>query len=77
MYLLAIGRLHSNQGAMTSGVDGETVDDTSLEMIGRVIDALRHERYRFQPVKRVYIPKRNGKKGRWGFHRGRTRLSVK
>jgi hypothetical protein len=34
----------------------------SLAKIGRIIDALRHERYRFQPVKRVYIPKKNGKK---------------
>jgi group II intron reverse transcriptase/maturase len=61
MYLLAYGRLYSNQGAMTPGVDGETVDGMSLDKIGRIIDALRHERYRFQPAKRVYIPKRNGK----------------
>jgi group II intron reverse transcriptase/maturase len=47
---------------MTPGVDGETVDGMSLGKIGRIIDALRHERYRFQPVRRVYIPKRNGKK---------------
>lgn len=61
LYLLAYGRLYSNQGAMTPGVDGETVDGMSLGKIGRIIDALRHERYRFQPVKRVYIPKKNGK----------------
>jgi group II intron reverse transcriptase/maturase len=30
--------------------------------IERIIDALRHERYRFKPVRRVYIPKKNGKK---------------
>jgi retron-type reverse transcriptase len=30
--------------------------------IGRIIDALRHERYRFTPAKRAYIPKKNGKK---------------
>jgi retron-type reverse transcriptase len=47
---------------MTPGVDGETVDGTSLAKIGRIIDAVRHERYRFQPVKRVFIPKKNGKK---------------
>jgi retron-type reverse transcriptase len=34
----------------------------ALAKIGRIIDALRHERYRFQPVKRVYIPKKSGEK---------------
>jgi len=61
LFLMAYGRLYSNHGAMTPGADGETVDGMSLARIGRVIDALRHERYRFQPVKRVYIPKKNGK----------------
>ncbi len=61
LYLLAYGRLYSNHGAMTPGVDEETADGMSPAKIGRIIDALRHERYRFQPVKRVYIPKRNGK----------------
>jgi group II intron reverse transcriptase/maturase len=61
LYLLAYGRLYSNQGAMTPGADGDTVDGMSLEKITRVIDAVRHERYRFQPAKRVYIPKKNGK----------------
>jgi group II intron reverse transcriptase/maturase len=62
LYLLAYGRLYSNQGAMTPGVDGQTVDGMSQAKIGRIIDALRHERYRFRPVKRVYIPKKNGKR---------------
>jgi group II intron reverse transcriptase/maturase len=61
LYLMAYGRLYSNQGAMTPGVDGETADGMSEAKIGRIIDALRHERYRFQPVKRVHIPKKNGK----------------
>ncbi|TMR88401.1 hypothetical protein EJK15_66480 [Nonomuraea basaltis] len=60
MYLLAYGRLYSNHGAMTPGVDGETVDGMSQAKIQRIIDALRHERYRFAPVKRVHIPKKNG-----------------
>jgi group II intron reverse transcriptase/maturase len=62
LYLVAYGRLYSNHGAMTPGADGETVDGMSQAKIGRIIDALRHERYRFQPVKRSYIPKKNGKK---------------
>src|SRR6202012_2116481 len=27
----------------------------------RIIDAMRHERYRFAPVRRAYIPKKSGK----------------
>jgi group II intron reverse transcriptase/maturase len=62
LYLLAYGRLYSNQGAMTPGVDGKTPDGMSEARIGRIIDSLRHERYRFRPVKRTYIPKKNGKR---------------
>jgi group II intron reverse transcriptase/maturase len=62
IYLLAYGRIYSNHGAMTPGADGETADGMSLAKIERIIDALRHERYRFAPVKRVYIPKTNGKR---------------
>jgi group II intron reverse transcriptase/maturase len=61
-YLMAYGKLYSNKGAMTPGVDSETVDGMTLGKIGRIIDALRHEHYRFKPVKRVYIPKKNGKR---------------
>lgn len=60
LYLLAYGRLYSNQGAMTTGATPETVDGMSLGKIGRIVDALRHERYRFSPARRVYIPKKNG-----------------
>ena len=59
---MAYGRIYANQGAMTPGADGETADGTSLARIGRIIDALRHERYRFKPVRRTWIPKKNGKK---------------
>jgi retron-type reverse transcriptase len=46
---------------MTPGVTQETVDGMSWGKIGRIIDALRHERYRFSPARRVWIPKKNGK----------------
>jgi group II intron reverse transcriptase/maturase len=61
LYLLAYGRIYSNQGAMTPGVTQETADGMSVEQIDRIIDALRHERYRFAPVRRTHIPKKNGK----------------
>jgi retron-type reverse transcriptase len=61
LFLLAYGRIYANKGAMTPGVTGETVDGMSLAKIEAIIDLLRGERYRWRPVKRVYIPKKNGK----------------
>ena len=61
LYLMAYGRIYSNQGAMTPGATAETVDGMSLDRIEHIIDEMRHERYRFSPVRRVLIPKKNGK----------------
>jgi group II intron reverse transcriptase/maturase len=61
LYLMAYGRIYSNKGAMTPGVTGESVDGMSIGKIDRIIDAMRHERYRFSPARRIYIPKKNGK----------------
>jgi len=61
LYLLAYGHIYSNQGAMTPGPTQETADDMSMEKIEAIIDAMRHERYRFSPVRRIYIPKKSGK----------------
>lgn len=61
LYLLAYGRIYSNQGAMTPGACDETADGMSEAKIDQIIAAVRGERYRFAPVRRVYIPKKNGK----------------
>jgi group II intron reverse transcriptase/maturase len=61
LFLLAYGRIYANTGSMTPGVTPETVDGMSLAKIDAIIDALRGERYRWRPVKRLYIPKKNGK----------------
>lgn len=60
LYLVAYRKLYSNAGAMTPGVTGETVDGMSLEKIDLIIDMVRHERWRWSPVKRIRIPKKNG-----------------
>ena len=60
MYLLAYGRIYSNHGAMTPGACGETADGMSEGMIDADHRAMRLERYRFAPARRVYIPKKNG-----------------
>ena len=61
LYLLAYGNIYSNQGAMTPGASAETADGMSEEKIDQIIEAMRHERYRFAPARRTYIPKKNGK----------------
>jgi group II intron reverse transcriptase/maturase len=61
LYLLAYGRIYANHGAMTPGATQETADGMSMETIDAIIEAMRHERYRFSPARRIYIPKRNGK----------------
>jgi retron-type reverse transcriptase len=61
LYLLAYGRLYRNDGALTRGITADTVDGMSLAKIDRLIDDVRHERHRWTPVRRVNIPKSNGK----------------
>jgi group II intron reverse transcriptase/maturase len=64
LYLLAYGRLARNQGAMTPGATLETVDGMTLAKIDTIIDAVRHERYRWTPVRRVYVSKKRSQKRR-------------
>ena len=62
LYLTAYGKIYRNKGANTKGVTDDTVDGMSLDKIDAIIEQLRYERYQWMPAKRVYIPKRNGKK---------------
>jgi retron-type reverse transcriptase len=64
LYLRAYNRIYRNKGAMTPGVTDETADAMSLTKIASIIDALRAERYRWKPVRRIYIDKRRSKKKR-------------
>jgi group II intron reverse transcriptase/maturase len=61
LYLLAYGRIYANHGAMTPGASAETADGMSEDKIDQIVEAMRHERYRFSPVRRILIPKKNGR----------------
>lgn len=61
MYLRAYDRIYRNTGAMTRGVTDETVDGMSQDKIASIIEAVRTERWKWTPVRRVEIPKSNGK----------------
>ena len=58
--LRAYGRLYRNDAALTPGVTAETVAALSLEKLDRILAALRYERYRWTPVRRICIPKTSG-----------------
>src|ERR1700756_422786 len=64
LYLRAYGKIYRNDGAMTPGASAETADGMSLRKIQAIIEALRHERYRWTPVRRTYIDKKNSSKKR-------------
>jgi len=61
LYLKAYAKLYPNDGAMTKGSTPETVDGMSLAKIDRLIAELQNETFRWTPVRRVQIPKPNGK----------------
>lgn len=64
LYLKAYGKIYRNAGALTPGSTSETADDMSLRKIDAIIEALRYERYRWTPTRRVYIEKKHSTKKR-------------
>lgn len=62
MFYVAYQRIYAKPGNMTPGSDGKTIDGMSIERIGHLIASLKDESYKPTPAKRVYIPKKNGKK---------------
>ena len=62
MFYVAYQRIYTKQGNMTPGTDGKTIDQMSIQRIESLIASLKNETYQPNPAKRVYIPKKNGKK---------------
>ena len=61
LFLLAYAKLYANAGALTPGIDPkDTIDAMSLKKIDSIIHALETGTYRWKPVRREYIPKKNG-----------------
>lgn len=61
-YLSAYAKIYAKQGNMTQGVDGKTIDGFNMNTVENLITLLRDERYYPKPVRRTYIPKKDGKK---------------
>jgi len=58
--MLAVKRVTENRGKRTPGVDGRIWSSPAAKWKG--VQSLRHRGYRAMPLRRVYIPKSNGKK---------------
>lgn len=58
--LLAVKRVTSNKGKSTPGVDGILWKGARAKW--RALKSLRRRAYRPKPLRRIYIPKKNGKK---------------
>lgn len=57
---LAVKRVTQNRGKRTSGVDGRLWSTPNSQQ--KAVTQLRHRGYEPQPLRRIYIPKSNGKK---------------
>ncbi|MCP4423098.1 MAG: hypothetical protein GY803_01260 [Chloroflexi bacterium] len=68
---LAVKRVTENQGKRTPGVDGKTWSTPASKMTG--LQSLRQHGYKAQPLRRLYIPKSNGKKRPLGIPTMRDR----
>lgn len=60
LLLRAYLKLAPNEGNMTRGVDGKTIDGFGMGDIEKIIEDLRNERYYPNPARREFIPKTNG-----------------
>src|SRR5260370_26890514 len=58
----AYANIYANTGATTPGVDEVKLDGFSEERVTSIIARLKSGTYRFQPVRRTYVPKKNRKK---------------
>lgn len=74
LYLKAYSRIYQNDGAMTLGVTPETADGMSIKKIENLIEEIRYERFRWTPVRRTSIPKKNGKTRPLGIYTWKDKL---
>ena len=74
IYFAAYQKLYSNKGAMTPGVDVDTASGFGKEYVQQLIQELKEGTYQPKPVRRIYIPKRNGKMRPLGIPSFRDKL---
>ena len=66
--------LYANSDVATNGTDNDTADGFNLEYIRKLITEIRTLKYEPKPVRRIYIPKSNGKMRPLGIPSFRDKL---
>ena len=74
LWIKAYVKLYPNPGNLTKGTSDETIDGFSLAKIDAIIGELKQGNFRFSPVRRVYIPKSNGKQRPLGIPNFKDKL---
>ena len=58
-YLLAYKNIYANEGSMTAGLDGVTIDGMSFHRIDKIIASMKDRSYNPNPARRTYIAKKS------------------
>lgn len=74
IWYIAYQNIYSNRGAFTKGVGSDTIDQFDKDRIDKIILSLKNKTYNPTPVRRVLIPKSNGKTRPLGIPNGTDKL---
>lgn len=74
LWMEAYANIYANKGATTRGVNANTLDGFTDERVVNLQTLLKENRYRPKPVRRVYIPKSDGRKRPLGTSTGDDKL---
>ena len=74
LWIEAYAKIYANKGAVTKGVNQNTLDGMCIERVESLIALLKDGRYKPMPARRVYIPKKNGKTRPLGMPTGDDKL---
>jgi group II intron reverse transcriptase/maturase len=70
----AYQNIYPNRGAFTKGINEDTLDNFDKDRISKIITSLKDKSYTPNPVRRVLIPKSNGKTRPLGIPTGNDKL---
>ena len=74
LYKKAYAEIYANKGAITQGSSNDTLDGMSHKRIAGIIQRVKRTTYRWNPVRRTYIPKGDGRKRPLGIPSGDDKL---